>query len=327
MKRPLVFMFSGQGSQHYGMGRELYATHEPFRRRARELDEIARSVCGRSLLEEVFRMDRRPTDVFDELSVTHPAIFLFGCALAFALEDRGCRPDLVLGASLGEFVAAVVSGAVSVEEGFALVARHVEVLEELCPPGTMLAVLSERTLFECEPSMFEGCELAGTSFPRHFVVAGSYDAIRSTRRRLVHAGIACQELPVARAFHSSAIDPARAGFAELARGIVRRPTRAPLVSCATVSILDTLDGEHLWRACRSAIRFQEAAEMLERHGAHTYVDVGPSGTLATMMKYNLAPHSGSTVLPIATPFGGHAENLARVTQLTMKQPSSIHPPR
>lgn len=103
MNQPIVFMFSGQGSQYYQMGKELFAHNAAFRQKMLDLDDFAVSRFGYSVLKEMYHTGNRLSDPFDRLLFSHPAIFMAEYALAYALEQRGIRPDYVIGASLGEY--------------------------------------------------------------------------------------------------------------------------------------------------------------------------------------------------------------------------------
>ncbi len=104
MNEPLVFMFSGQGSQYYHMGKELFKENTVFRQSMLEMDAIAARRIGTSIVEEIYHPGKRVSDPFDSILFSHPAIFMIEYSLYKVLEDRGIYPDYVLGSSLGEFL-------------------------------------------------------------------------------------------------------------------------------------------------------------------------------------------------------------------------------
>jgi acyl transferase domain-containing protein len=310
--RPVVFLLSGQGSHSYGMGRELLEREPAFARCMERLDAVVRRRLGTSVLDAIYMAGRSSGESFDRTLLTHPAIAMFELAVAEALRARGVRPQMVLGASLGELVAAALAGAMSEEEMLSLVIDHAEAIEADCPSGAMLAVLGPLSLYYEDAWLRAQCDLASVSFPGHFVLSGEPAVIAEARSRFSRAGVSSQELAVSHGFHSRLMDGARRRLERATAAVgVRRP-QIPFVSCARARVIVRLDPEHFWDVTRRPILLSQTAEWLERRGGHVYVDIGPSGTLATMMKYNLGSESRSAVLPIVTPFGGAPDNLDRV---------------
>jgi acyl transferase domain-containing protein len=122
-------MFSGQGSQYFQMGKGLYDANTTFRGWMNRLDELARQCSGRSVVEALYAETNRKGDPFERTLLTHPAIFMVEVSLAQCLMDGGLEPDLVLGASLGSFAAAVIAGAMDVEDALRAVVRQAIVFE------------------------------------------------------------------------------------------------------------------------------------------------------------------------------------------------------
>ena len=125
-----VFMFSGQGSQYFHMGRALYDDNDTFRGWMVRLDEVARQASGSSVIEALYSDARAKGEPFDRTLLTHPAIFMVEYALAQALIHAGVVPDLVLGVSMGSFAAAAVAGFIDVEDALTAVIRQAMSLEE-----------------------------------------------------------------------------------------------------------------------------------------------------------------------------------------------------
>src|SRR5262245_63688851 len=147
-----VFMFSGQGSQYFHMGRALYDDNDTFRDWMIRLDDIARGASGRSVIETLYSDAHGKGDPFDRTLLTHPAIFMVEYSLAQSLMRAGVWPDIVLGASLGSFAAAAVAGFIGVEDALTAVMRQATALEECCEPGGMIAVLAIPACFRMDSS-------------------------------------------------------------------------------------------------------------------------------------------------------------------------------
>ena len=171
-RRPrTVFLFGGQGSQFFGMGQSLYADHAGFRREVQRLDEVARSMLGRSVMEVVFDPERRLSEPFDDTLLSHPAIFIIEVALARTLMAEGVLPDVLMGASLGEFASLVVAGAVPVEIALRACIEQAQLFIAHCAPGGMIAILDDVNLYYETEWLHDGAALAAINFARHFVIS------------------------------------------------------------------------------------------------------------------------------------------------------------
>ncbi|MBM0108586.1 acyltransferase domain-containing protein [Steroidobacter sp. S1-65] len=308
---PTVFMFSGQGSHYFQMGRELYERNEIFRRCMARLDAIACAMAGQSVIETIYS-PRHKSETFDRTLLTHPAIFMVEYSLAQSLMAAGVKPDLTLGASLGTFAAATIAGWLSVEDAMAAVLKQAIAFETCCEPGGIIAVLADPTLMD-ERVFREHCELAGINFASHFAVSMAQAAVPVIEAHLSHRQIVFQRLPVSFAFHSRWIEEAQAPFESFMRSSVRC-TRGPLplVCCELGRPLESASELSFWRVVRHPIRFREAIACLEQRGMHRYIDVGPAGTLAMFLKYQLTAATQSTVHAILTPLGQDQKNFARL---------------
>ncbi|MEU1024376.1 acyltransferase domain-containing protein, partial [Streptomyces sp. NPDC005904] len=138
MNRPVVFQFSGQGSQYSGMGAALYESEPVFRRVMDRLDAAAADELGESVLAALYAPGRGRAEPFDDIAFTHPAIVMVELAAAETLIADGIEPDLLLGASLGEFTASVLAGVLDAEECLRLLVRQAAALRA-APGGGMLA--------------------------------------------------------------------------------------------------------------------------------------------------------------------------------------------
>lgn len=307
-----VFMFSGQGSQYFHMGRALYDNDETFRGWMVRLDDLVRQSTGESVIETLYSDANRKGDPFGRTLLTHPAIFMAEFSLAQCLMRAGVQPDMVLGASMGSFAAAAVAGFMSVEDALSAVIRQAVALEENCESGAMTAVLADPALFA--EDFFSGrSELAAVNFSTHFVVSARRSDIEAIEATLRQRTIGHQRIPVSVAFHSRWIDQARQPFQSFMRSIPARPGRLPLACCDRTETLSELSESFFWDVVRRPIRFPETIARLEQQGARRYIDVGPAGTLATFLKYGLSATSPSTVHAIMTPFGNELKNLAALS--------------
>jgi bacillaene synthase trans-acting acyltransferase len=304
-----IFMFSGQGSQYFHMGRALYDSDGAFREWMNKLDDIARGASGRSVVETLYSDAHGRGDPFDRTLMTHPAIFMVEYSLARSLMRAGVWPDIVLGVSLGSFAAAAVAGFIGVEDALTAVVRQATALEECCEPGGMIAVLADPALF-AEDFLSGRSELVAVNFSSHFVVSARRTELAEIEAALMKRKIGYRRLPVAFPFHSRWMEKAKAPFESFMRSIRRKQGRLPLACCDQTTILSDLPNDYFWNVVRRPIRFRETTARLERQGARRYIDVGPAGTLATFLKYEMPATTKSTVHAILTPYGFDQKNLA-----------------
>jgi trans-AT polyketide synthase/acyltransferase/oxidoreductase domain-containing protein len=307
----LVFLFGGQGSQYYQMGRPLFE-HEPvFARTMRELDAVVHDTIGESVVARIYDDGKRIADPFDRLLYSHPAIFMVEYAVCRLLADRGVEPDYVLGASLGEFTAAAVAGVLPVEDLLRTVVTHARLAEEHAPPGRMLTILGDSAWFAAEPHRWVGSELAAVSYDGHFVVSGPSAVLERIRHDVQSSGVATEFLPVPHAFHSSHVDGLAARFADVFAGLTFEAPRVPLVSACRPGLPRRLDARYLWDAVRRPIEFPGALRALVAHTGPeelAFVDVGPGGTLAGFTRRVLGPQTHCH--PILSAFQRDRELLA-----------------
>lgn len=302
-------MFSGQGSQYFQMGHALYIQDPVFRSWMLRLDGIVRDLSGNSIIEVLYSAERSKGDDFLRTMLSHPAIFMVEYSLAQSLIHSNVLPDITLGASLGAFAAATLSGFVEVEDALITVMRQATTFEACCEPGGMIAVLAAPALYE-EDFLSKHSEIAGINFDTHFVVSAKRQSLQEIESGLKKRQIIYQRLPVSFAFHSRWIEQARAPFESFMQYIRCQTGRLPMMCCDQAEILAVLPVNYFWSIARNAIRFREAIQKLELQGSYRYIDVGPAGTLATFLRYSLPSTSGSTMHSILTPFGHDLKNMA-----------------
>ncbi len=316
-RRPVVFCFAGQGAQYFRMAADLYEQEPVFRDWMRIGDALLRERFGYSLITEIYGPDRRIGDPFDRLAVSHPALFLVQYAAARAVMQRGLRPDLLLGVSLGEFVAMCVAGMMPFEEALLHVADQPARFEASCPPGGMIAVLAPPALQQETPVLAQNSEIAGISSDGHFVLSAPAAALAPIEAELRARAVAFQRLPVGFAFHSHWIDPAAESCRAASAGLRFDPPFWPCWSSCLGGPLDpaALPPDFLWRIVRAPMDLSGCFTALEETGGARYVDLSPSGTLAALARQNMAATSASQTLPLLSPFGGNMKRLAGLAEI------------
>lgn len=318
MTQPIVFLFSGQGSQYYHMGKQLFNQHPVFRDRMLKLDNLARRQTGQSVLEEIYNPQKNMSHSFDRTLYTHPAIFMVEYALVQVLVEMGIRPDYVLGASLGEYVAAVVSGMAGVEDILDCVIGQAKAFEAYCQKGSMLAVVADPRIYRENPLFHRNSELVAINYHSHFVVAGETESINEIIRFLKTTEIIHLLLPVSFGFHSACIEPAGSVYKELLKTKSFQKPALPYVSCVLGEQLSEVPENYFWEVVRQPMQFQNAIGTIEKQSGNIYLDLGPSGTLVNFTKQNLVPGSQSKCFSIMTPFHQDLKNLEAIRNYIAK---------
>ncbi len=318
MGLPVVFMFSGQSSQYYQMGRELYDKHPRFRMWMDYCDEIAQPLIDCSLCDVLYRGGDR-SKPFDRLLHTNPALVSFEFSLARVLIEAGASPSYLLGYSLGEVSAAVVGGALTLERGIRYVVDYAKLLESESPPANMLAVIDAGAIESRYADQLGGCWVTARNFDKHVVITGSVLAIQRLREALARDGVLHQLLAVNFGFHTEMLEPLEARVTELAQALDFDRLRIPFVSCLDGTVFDDEADiehwpQHLWSMSRHPVAFDTTVQGLLRRGDFHFLDVGPSGTLATFVKYLCPTPNNSTFGDVINPFGRDSQTYGNALQ-------------
>ncbi len=311
-KRSLVFMFSGQGSQYYQMGRTFYDNNAKFRSVLLRLNNVATPLLGRSIIDVLYDDRRQKDEAFNDIKLTSVAIFIVEYALARTLIDDGFNPDILLASSMGTYAAAATAGALDPEAIIECLVKLATIYETRCRKGGMIAVLGSRNLHRDVPVLHDHADLAAANFDAHFVISTSEEYLDEISAVLLNEDVTFQRVAVSYPFHSRWIDNVKEAALEVLGTLHYRRPSVPIVCCARTAALDAVTPECIWNTVRKPIEFERTIVELERRGSHDYVDVGPAGTLVTFLKYALPPTSASRKYPLLSPFGRELENYKKL---------------
>ena len=284
-----VFVFSGQGPQWWGMGRELLATHRAFREKIQECDALFRQWGRWSLLEEMSRDEA--TSRMNLPSIAQPAIFALQVALAAWWRENGVEPAAVIGHSVGEAAAAHLSGALDLPSAARVIFERGRCMELVPPTGKMLAAaLSPEAAVPWLAGFKRRVEIGAVNSPRSITISGEPAALDELARKLEASGIWCRFLRVHYAFHSAQMDPVKKTLKAALRGILSRTPAIPLCSTVTgkISSQEKFGAEYWWQNVRQPVRFAEGIQALVEAGFTTFVEIGPhpalSGSVSECLK-------------------------------------------
>jgi bacillaene synthase trans-acting acyltransferase len=307
-----VFMLSGQGTQYYQMARDLYEEDPDFRRHLDALDEMTHDLVRLSVLREIHAAEKGYSCPMRETLLSSLAICLIELAILKTLQGRGVEPSMFLGTSFGTFVASVAVGHIGEKESIGCFVEHSQLFEVNCEPGGMIAVLASPETYHGSPLLRENAELAAVNYGNNYVLSFPEAHRSAVEGALEPMQVMRQTMPVTRAYHSRWIESARDAFFRLYGNLAETVPAIPLVCASTTRALPVLNAQVLWGVVRRGILFEQTVQALEARGPHDYIDLGPSGTLATFTKYCLPTGSASRVFPIITPFRRSKQRLDEV---------------
>jgi acyl transferase domain-containing protein len=277
----VAFVFSCQGSQYFGMGRELYDTEPVFRARIDACDRILSPTLGGSLTELMMHGD--DPDAIHQTRVTQPALVALELALAELWRSRGVTPAVVMGHSVGEVAAAIHAGVMDLESGLAFIAHRGRLMQSTAP-GAMLTV--------CAPPARVADWLAGTALdiaaingPDTVVVAGARDEIEALARRVEAAGAIARPLRVSHASHSRLMEPVLGPLADALASLRCHAPRLPIIANRAGRLAGPAeyDARYWCDHLRGPVRFHDGALALRALDIDVCLEIGPDATLVKLI--------------------------------------------
>ncbi|MEH2112706.1 MAG: beta-ketoacyl synthase N-terminal-like domain-containing protein [Nostoc sp.] len=304
-EQPVIFMFSGQGSQYVNMGRELYEIEPTYKKYVDICAEVLQPHLNLDIRHILFPKAEEiaaATQQLQQTAFTQSALFVTEYALAQLLMSWGVHPQAMIGHSIGEYVAAAIAGVFSLEDALAVVAKRGKLMQQL-PPGSMLAIplsaSNVQLLLDVETLPKNSLEIAVINSPSSCVVSGTTGAIATLQKQLISQGIEYRLLHTSHGFHSVMMEPILEEFVELLKKVKLHPPRIRFISNVTGSWITDVQATNptYWsQHLRQTVRFSDGISQLLKQFEGIFLEVGPGRTLSTLTTQHLDKNAKQQVL-------------------------------
>ncbi|MFS4449719.1 beta-ketoacyl synthase N-terminal-like domain-containing protein, partial [Maribacter sp. 2307UL18-2] len=296
-RKSVVFMFPGQGSQYVNMCLGLFEKEQVFREHMEECFSIVSSQSGKDIRSVVFSKDGGK---LNETEYTQPALFMIEYSLARLLMSWGVRPDVMIGHSLGEYVAACLSGVFTLEDALRLVVKRGELMQNM-EKGSMLGILVSEGDLGPYLKKHKGVSLATVNSPTSCVVSGLDASIDKFKELLDGEGITNKKLDTSHAFHSSMMDGMLVEFEQAFTGIKLGSQQVPFISNVTGRMAkdDAISDPRYWVGqLRGTVRFSDGISSLMNRDEVCFVEVGPGKALGSFVGSNTGKGPGHRIITL-----------------------------
>jgi amino acid adenylation domain-containing protein len=278
----LVFVFCGQGSQWWAMGRQLLGQEPVFRDMIRRCDRLLGELAPWSLWQELTADEAHSR--LNETGLAQPTIFAVQVALAALWRSWGVQPDAVVGHSVGEVAAAHVAGILTLEDAVRVIYHRARCTEKASPRGKMLAVGMTVADADQELVRYAGrIALAAINGPTSLTLSGPAEPLEELAASLQQKNVFQRLLQVDYAFHSPQLEPVRHELVEALRGIEPRSATLPFYSTVARGPAESpeLNPEYWWRNLRDTVYFSEAVDRMIQDDYHVFLEIGPHPVLGS----------------------------------------------
>ncbi|OMC04438.1 polyketide synthase [Mycobacterium sp. NS-7484] len=276
-----AWLFTGQGSQHPGMARQLFDAEPVFAETVSRCAEAVADILPKPLLEVMFATGGEAAETLRHTSYAQPALFAVEMGLARLWQSWGIQPDVVLGHSVGQYAAACVAGVFSLEDGARLMAHRGRLFGSLPEGGRMVAVFTDPKQVEQISGEFPRVSVGAYNGP-NTVLSGPGEDLEKAVARFEEEGIRCTWLQTSHAFHSELLDPVLDEFESFAAQVQYAAPTLPLVCNRTGAVLTAqtvIDAQYWRRHSRQPVQFSESVRTVAALGCSVLMEIGPQPVL------------------------------------------------
>jgi acyl transferase domain-containing protein/NADPH:quinone reductase-like Zn-dependent oxidoreductase/acyl carrier protein len=299
--QPLAFLFSGNGSQWAGMGREAWESNPVFREALRDVDGHFAKAQKWSIVDTLFADDLAPR--LRRATYSQPLLLALQVATVRALEERGIVASATLGHSVGEIAAAWCAGALSLDQAIDVVVARSRNQESVRGSGGMAALmLSDREARRfLKTAGAHGVEIAAVNSWRSVTVSGTFAEIDQVLQAAADMRISARRLDLDYPFHCALIDPVRSPLLNELKGLRPLPPHKKFVSSVTGGVVapETLGADHWWRNVREPVQFEPGLNALLKDDIRVFLEIGPRPILASYVR-DVLREAGSRGIVIET---------------------------
>jgi len=284
----IAFMFTGQGAQYPDMARQLFDSEPRFREILQQCETLLSSHLDKPLLSIMYPDTPEQANLLNQTVYTQPALFALEYALARLWQSWGVEPDLLIGHSVGEYVAACIAGVFSLEEGLRLIAARARLMHALPQGGAMAAVFAPvEQLADRVKAHADQVSIAAINGPQQTVVSGQRDVLQALLEQWQQQGINGQLLAVSHAFHSPLLEPMLDAFEEIAQSIHYQAPKRAIISNLTgerISPDTVLDASYWRQHVRQPVLFYPGLQSLAKQGCQLAIEIGPAPILTGLVE-------------------------------------------